>query len=70
MSNQVKDDLDAVRQLTDILTPFNDQERERIIRWVKEKLGMVTTQSKQIEINQKYLRQLLLQGISKIKLFH
>lgn len=36
------DDLKAVRVLANTLQPFNDQDRERIIRWVREKLGMVT----------------------------
>ena len=34
------DDLDAVRQLTTLLEAFTDEERERIIRWTREKLGM------------------------------
>src|SRR5690348_13591977 len=34
------DDLDAVRQLATILEPFDDPARERIMRWVREKIGM------------------------------
>ena len=36
------DDLDAVRSLTDTLQPFSNDDRERIIRWAREKLGMVS----------------------------
>jgi hypothetical protein len=35
------DDLKAVRVLSDTLRPFSGEDRERIIRWVREKLGMV-----------------------------
>lgn len=38
---QPTDDLDAVRQISQILEPFKGDDRERIIRWVREKLGMV-----------------------------
>lgn len=34
------DDLDAVRSIADALQPFNSEDRERIIRWVRERLGM------------------------------
>ena len=34
------DDFEAVRILVDALTPFENQDRERIIRWAREKLGM------------------------------
>jgi len=34
------DDLDAVRQAAELLEGFSDEERERIIRWTREKLGM------------------------------
>lgn len=36
------DDLDAVRELVKTLEPFKNEERERIIRWAKERLGMET----------------------------
>src|SRR5262245_44849357 len=36
------DDLEAVRSLTDTLQPFSNDDRERIIRWAREKLGMVS----------------------------
>jgi len=36
------DDLDAVRQLVETLQPFDDIERDRIVRWAREKLGMTT----------------------------
>lgn len=36
------DDLDAVRQLAALLKDFSDAERELIIRWTREKLGMQT----------------------------
>jgi len=35
-----KDDLEAVRILVDALTPFDNAERDRIIRWASEKLGV------------------------------
>lgn len=35
-----KDDLEAVRILVDALTPFDNIERNRIIRWACEKLGV------------------------------
>lgn len=35
------DDLEAVRSLAATLEPFDVQERERILRWVRERLGMV-----------------------------
>jgi hypothetical protein len=37
------DDLEAVRLLADTLQPFPSEDRERIIRWAREKLGMVST---------------------------
>lgn len=37
------DDLEAVRLLADTLQPFTGEERERIIRWARERLGMVPT---------------------------
>ncbi len=37
------DDLEAVRLLADTLQPFPSDDRERIIRWAREKLGMVST---------------------------
>lgn len=36
-------DLEAVRLLADTLQPFTSKDRERIIRWARERLGMVTT---------------------------
>jgi len=33
-------DLDAVRRIIAILDIFNDADQERILRWVKEKIGM------------------------------
>ncbi len=35
------DDLEAVRQVAAALEPFNSADRERILRWVREKLGML-----------------------------
>lgn len=35
-----KDDLEAVRILVEALTPFDNTERDRIIRWASEKLGV------------------------------
>src|SRR5688500_18133499 len=34
------DDLEAVRVLAETLQPFTSEDRERIIRWAREKLGM------------------------------
>ena len=34
------DDLEAVRTIADTLQPFENPERDRILRWVREKLGM------------------------------
>jgi hypothetical protein len=34
------DDLEAVRSIADTLTAFKEPDRERILRWVREKLGM------------------------------
>jgi hypothetical protein len=34
------DDLQAVRELVQLLEPFSKEDRERIIRWSREKLGM------------------------------
>jgi hypothetical protein len=34
------DDLEAVRVLAETLHPFTSDDRERIIRWAREKLGM------------------------------
>jgi len=36
------DDLEAVRVLVDTLEPFDPMDRERIVRWAREKLGMST----------------------------
>lgn len=36
------DDLEAVRILAETLQPFTSEDRERIIRWAREKLGMTT----------------------------
>ena len=38
-----KDDLEAVREIVATLDGFSETERERIIRWVREKLGMPIT---------------------------
>lgn len=37
------DDLEAVRILAETLQPFASDDRERIIRWAREKLGMTTS---------------------------
>ena len=37
-----KDDLDAVREIVQILTELPEEDRERILRWTREKLGMST----------------------------
>jgi hypothetical protein len=40
MGSAKKDDLEAVRDIAEMLKDFSDDERERVIRWVREKLGM------------------------------
>jgi hypothetical protein len=37
------DDLEAVRVMVETLQPFDDPERDRIMRWAREKLGMLAT---------------------------
>ena len=39
------DDLEAVRTIVSTLEAFEDSDKERILRWVKEKLGMRETSS-------------------------
>jgi len=39
------DDFEAVRLVIQALEPFDAKERERIIRWAAEKLGMTTPPS-------------------------
>jgi hypothetical protein len=39
------DDYDAVKQVVVIVQPFTDPDRERIIRWTREKLGMTPAPS-------------------------
>jgi len=36
------DDLEAIRTVVKALEPFGPEDRERIIRWASEKLGMAT----------------------------
>lgn len=36
----INDDLDALRAIVKALEPFEDPDRDRIIRWAREKLGM------------------------------
>jgi hypothetical protein len=42
---KLKDDLEAVRLVANALEGFNPDEQERIIRWAREKLGLVPTSS-------------------------
>ena len=42
MASKAKDDLGAVRDIAALLEEFSNDERERIIRWVREKLGMIS----------------------------
>jgi hypothetical protein len=44
-----KDDLDAVRTLVSTLEPFDTGEQERIIRWAREKLGLVTEKGQELQ---------------------
>jgi hypothetical protein len=43
MTKQGADDLGAVRSLVEALKPFEREEQERIIRWAREKLGLIVT---------------------------
>ena len=38
--NKPVDDLEAVKTLVETLEPFNAEDRERVMRWAREKLGM------------------------------
>lgn len=40
---KIIDDLEAVRTIIQVLESFDSKDRERIIRWAKEKLGMQPT---------------------------
>lgn len=40
MSNSTTDDLDAVKAIVTALDPFEQPDQERILRWVREKLGL------------------------------
>jgi hypothetical protein len=40
VSKTQADDLEAVRTVSETLEPFAQEDRERILRWVREKLGM------------------------------
>jgi hypothetical protein len=42
-ATKTPDDLEAVRSIAETLALFKEQERERILRWVRERLGMVTS---------------------------
>lgn len=44
MEDKKSDDLDAVRAIAAALEPFKEEERERILRWSRERLGMPTSQ--------------------------
>lgn len=41
--SQKPDDLDAIRAIVAALEPFDNTERERIIRWASEKLGITNS---------------------------
>lgn len=43
-----KDDLAAVRSIAEALTPFDPKEQERILRWVREKIGLTPSVATQI----------------------
>lgn len=43
------DDLEAVRVLAETLHPFTSDDRERIIRWTREKLGMTAPVAPRLE---------------------
>jgi len=47
------DDLDAVRILVSTLEPFDTGHQERIIRWAREKLGLLTDKDQQSQPEEK-----------------
>lgn len=69
MTEQKKsfDDLDAVKVLVGALEKFNDEERDRIIRWACERLGTIytSTESKSREIEEKITSQQISGGEKK-----
>jgi hypothetical protein len=42
MTKETPDDLEAVRNIVASLQPFEKTDQERILRWAREKLGLVT----------------------------
>lgn len=52
MAEEKKDDLETVRIIVDALESFTDEDRERIMRWSREKLGMSKKQFSSNEITQ------------------
>jgi hypothetical protein len=47
MAKATPDDLEAVRAIIASLEPFEANDQERILRWVREKLGLVATSTVQ-----------------------
>ena len=45
MVDKQNDDLETVRVIADALEPFTQEERERIMRWSRERLGMSVSQN-------------------------
>jgi hypothetical protein len=46
-TNATPDDLDALRTILDTLEPFDEADRQRIIRWAMEKMGLKMSNSTQ-----------------------
>lgn len=45
MTEKKNDDLETVRVIAEALEPFTEEERERIIRWSRERIGMPGSQT-------------------------
>ena len=65
ITDKKKDDLETVRILAEALEPFTDEERERIIRWSREKLGMKSSQIPNFATSLPPLNSALPQSITK-----
>jgi hypothetical protein len=46
MTSKPADDYDALRHIVDTLKPFDPKDQERIIRWAREKLGLMAVQDR------------------------
>ena len=46
------DEFEAARRVVDVLEPFDNSERERIMRWSRDKLGMLSGSSASVSVLQ------------------